>query len=293
MSSSQQIQPPGASYQVRVVGVRRTPLRDLYHQFLRISWPMAILWIVVSYLAVNGLFAVGYYLVGGVANMPEDSLLWAFFFSVQTMGTVGYGGMVPETVASNLLMVAESTVGLLITALSTGMVFAKFSQPVGRIVFSRHAVITTHEGKPTLMLRVGNERANRVVEASVKLDASITTTTLEGRTFYRTIELQLVRARMAALSRSWNLMHVLEAPSPLAGLDAAMAERLELELQVTVVGLDDTTGQTLHGQHLYEAPALRFGMRLADGLSVGADGSITFDASVFDQVVPETPPAGR
>lgn len=275
---------------MRVIGVRRTPLRDLYHQFLRIGWPMAILWIVASYLAINALFAVGYYLLGGVANMPEDSLLWAFFFSVQTMGTVGYGGMFPDTVGSNWLMVAESTVGLLITALSTGMVFAKFSQPVGRIVFSRHAVVTTHEGKPTLMIRVGNERANRVVEASVKLDASITTTTAEGRPFYRTIELQLVRSRMSALSRSWSLMHVLEAPSPLVGLDGAMAEKLELELQVTVVGLDDTTGQTLHGQHLYEAPALRFGMRLADGLTVGADGQLTFDASKFHEIVPEVGP---
>lgn len=287
--SAETPQSTGTSYQIKVIGARRTPLRDLYHRFLRISWPAALAGIVVSYLGINGLFAVAYYFVGGVTNMPEGSLLWAFFFSVQTMGTIGYGAMYPASELANVLVVLESVVGMLLTALFTGLVFAKFSQPVGRIVFSRYAVITQHEGKPTLMLRVGNERGNRVVEAQVKIDASITTTTKEGNTFYRTLELDLVRSRMGALSRAWNVMHLLEAPSPLAELDAERAEKMELELLVTVTGLDDTTGQMLHGQRVYEASALKFGMRLADGLSIGADGSFILDTRRFHDIEPEAP----
>ena len=287
--SAETPQSTGTSYQIKVIGARRTPLRDLYHRFLRISWPAALAGIVISYLGINGLFAVAYYFVGGVTNMPEASLLWAFFFSVQTMGTIGYGAMYPASELANVLVVLESVVGMLLTALFTGLVFAKFSQPVGRIVFSRYAVITQHEGKPTLMLRVGNERGNRVVEAQVKIDASITTTTKEGNTFYRTLELDLVRSRMGALSRAWNVMHLLEAPSPLAELDAERAEKMELELLVTVTGLDDTTGQMLHGQRVYEASALKFGMRLADGLSIGADGSFILDTRRFHDIEPEAP----
>ncbi len=287
--SAETPQSTGTSYQIKVIGARPTPLRDLYHRFLRISWPAALAGIVISYLGINGLFAVAYYFVGGVTNMPEGSLLWAFFFSVQTMGTIGYGAMYPASELANVLVVLESVVGMLLTALFTGLVFAKFSQPVGRIVFSRYAVITQHEGKPTLMLRVGNERGNRVVEAQVKIDASITTTTKEGNTFYRTLELDLVRSRMGALSRAWNVMHLLEAPSPLAELDAERAEKMELELLVTVTGLDDTTGQMLHGQRVYEASALKFGMRLADGLSIGADGSFILDTRRFHDIEPEAP----
>jgi inward rectifier potassium channel len=279
--------PPGASYQIRITGTRATPLRDLYHRFLRVRWSVALLGIVFVYLFANLVFAGVYAFTGGVANLPARSLSAAFFFSVQTMGTIGYGGMYPVTQFANAVVVVEAVVGMLLTALFTGLVFAKFSQPTARIVFSHHVVITRHDGKPTLMFRIGNERGNRVVEANVRVDAAITTVTAEGRTFYRTMELALARSRMGALSRAWNVIHVLEPPSPLAGLDRQMAEALELELSVTVTGLDDTTGQMLHGYRIYEASALRFGMRLADGLSIAPDGAFVLDARRFHDIVPD------
>jgi inward rectifier potassium channel len=279
--------PPGASYDIRVTGVKRTPMRDLYHRFLRVSWPVAIVAIVVWYLLANLLFALVYRFAGGVQNLPPASLLWSFFFSVQTMGTIGYGAMYPVTELANGVVVVESVIGMLLTALFTGLVFAKFSQPNGKIVFSNHAVVTRHDGKLTLMFRIGNERGNRVVEATARVDAVVRTTTAEGRTFYRAHELVLARPRMGALSRAWNVMHVLEDKSPIANLTEAMADERELELSVTVTGLDDTTGQTVHGYRLYEASALRFGMRLKDGLSVDPDGTFVFDARRFHDIEPD------
>lgn len=279
--------PPRLSYEIRVIGVPRTFFRDVYHLFLRVPWGSALGAIVAVFLAANALFALAFRLVGGVANLDPGSFLYAFFFSVQTMATIGYGSMYPESIAANTLVVVEAVFGLLLTALSTGLVFAKFSQPQGRIAFSRHAVITRHEGRPTLMFRVGNERGNRVVEASVRVDASMRTTTAEGRTFYRLVELTLARSRIPALTRSFNVLHVLDEHSPLAGLSPERAAAAELELLVTVTGLDDTTGQTTHGMKTYEPDQLRFGHRLVDMLSELPDGDLLVDIGKFHEIEPD------
>lgn len=281
--------PTRLSYEIRVVGVRRTLFGDLYHLFLRISWPAALTGIVLFVLLVNAAFAAVYAVVGGVAHMEPGSFVDAFSFSVQTLATIGYGAMYPESDAANALVWVESVLGLLTTALSTGLVFAKFSQPHGRIVVSRHAVITTHDGRPTLMFRVGNERGNRVVNATVSMDATLRVTTAEGRRFYKTVELTPVRARIPALTRSFTVMHVLDGTSPLAGLTPERVERDELEIVVTVTGLDDTTGQTTHGQHTYEGDQLRFGHTLVDILSDLDNGGLLVDISKFHEVEPERP----
>src|SRR5204863_9261444 len=122
--------------------------------------------IVVLYFALNAAFAALYMAVGGIANARPGSFADAFFFSIQTMGTIGYGGMMPASRAANLVVSVESVVGLLVTALATGLVFSKFSRSAARIRFSRRVVITPMDGLPTLVFRVGNERSNFVVEAN-------------------------------------------------------------------------------------------------------------------------------
>lgn len=251
------------------------------------SWPAALSSLVAIYLLANVAFAGLYLLVGGVANLPEGSWISALSFSVQTMGTIGYGAMYPQSTGAHLLMVAESVVSLLLTALSTGLAFAKFSQPQGRIVFSDAACITTHDGKPSFIVRIGNERGNRVLESRVRMDATITTLTAEGTIFYRIVELPLVRSRIPALTRSFIIMHTIDERSPLHGMTPERAAVEEIEILVTLTGLDDTTGQTTHGQRLYEPPALRFGHRFADVLSATEDGAMLLDMTRFHDTVPE------
>ena len=128
---------PAASYKIQVVGAPKQPwLSDQYHAFLRVSWPRALASIVALYLAVNAVFATAFLLVGGVGGARPHSFFDAFSFSVQTLGTIGYGAMYPRTAAAQALVMAESVAGLLVTALSTGLLFAKFSQPGGRIAFA-------------------------------------------------------------------------------------------------------------------------------------------------------------
>src|SRR5208282_1514931 len=139
---------PGADYEIRIVGQRRTPLRDFYHALLRLPWWATIAAISGAYLLANAVFALAYLLVGGVEHAAPGSFADAFFFSVQTMGTIGYGAMYPGSTAANAVVVVESIVSLLLTAISTGIVFAKLSRSRARCVFTRYAVIAPFNGVP-------------------------------------------------------------------------------------------------------------------------------------------------
>jgi len=277
---------PAASYKIQVVGAPKQPwLSDQYHAFLRVSWPRALASIVALYLAVNAAFAVAFMLVGGIAGARERSFFDAFSFSVQTLGTIGYGAMYPRTVAAQALVMAESVAGLLVTALSTGLLFAKFSQPGGRIAFAHHAAIAPMDGVPTLMFRVGNERGNLIVEAQVRVVIVRTVKTREGVTFYRMDDLPLRRDRSPAMNRSWTLMHAIDEASPLWGATPATLAGDEIEFLVTLVGVDDTSYQPVHARKTYEHGAVVWGARHADVLSERPDGDLVVDVSRFHDLV--------
>ena len=157
------------AYDIHILGAPRPGFRDLYHALLRIPWWAAFTLIVGGYLLLNLLFALLYLWTGGVTNARPGSLLDAFFFSVQTMGTIGYGTMAPASTAANTLVVAESITGLVVTALVTGLVFVRFSQTRARILFSSKVAIGNMDGVPTLMLRVGNERRGNIVDTQFRL----------------------------------------------------------------------------------------------------------------------------
>jgi inward rectifier potassium channel len=252
---------------------------------------MLLAFIAAAFLAVNALFAVAYTFVGGIAHAQPGSFVDAFYFSVQTMGTVGYGALYPESNAANVLMVAESVVSLIVTALATGLIFSKFARPIGRVAFSRQAVIAPMDGVPTLMLRVGNERGNSIVEATVHVTMSRTTRTAEGTTFYRLVDLTLARNRSPAVARSWTILHPIDATSPIAGATPESFASEEVELIVSLSGTDDTSYQPVHARHTYEADAILWGARHADVLSEDPDGSFVLDVGRFHEVVPTVPTA--
>jgi inward rectifier potassium channel len=283
---------PGADYEIRVVGQPRAPLRDFYHALLRLPWWATIAAISGAFLAANAVFALAYVVVGGVEHAAHGSFADAFFFSVQTMGTIGYGAMYPGSTAANVVVVVESIVSLLLTAISTGIVFAKLSRSTARCAFTRHAVISPFEGVPTLMFRLGNERGNRIVNAKIRVVLIRTERTSEGKTFYRQLELRLVRDKALSLSRSWNVLHPIDDSSPLRGEVPASLIAKEIELQVLMIGLDDITMQTVHAGHRYFAKDILWGARLADVLSETPDGHIVLDLRRFHDVEPTVPTPG-
>ena len=279
----------GEGYQIRIIGGRRGGWRDVYHWFLSTPWWAALAVIAAAYLALNAFFAVLYLLVGGIANAAPGSFLDAFFFSVQTMGTIGYGTMEPATRAANALVVAESVTGLFVTALATGLVFARFSQTRARVAFSSRMAVTPIDGVPHLMIRVGNERRrNNIVDATFRLTVMRTTRTAEGVTIYRTMDLPLVRERAPALQRSWMVLHRIGPGSPLAGETPDSLAASDAELTLAVAGIDGTSLQPVHARHTWVAQSVAFGARLADVISETPEG-LTMDLRRFHDLVPTAP----
>lgn len=280
---------PGASYSVRVVGAPPPSLRDAYYAFLRARWSLALAAIIVAYLLLNALFALAYLVSGGVAHARPGSLADAFFFSVQTMGTVGYGAMYPESGAANALVVLESVVGLITTALGTGLIFAKFSRTTSRVVFSSRVAIAPLEGVPTMAFRVGNERGNQICETRIYVTLVLTRRTEGGQTFYRMLDLALSRERSPGLSRSWTVLHPIVEGSPLYGEAPESLAACDAELWVSLAGVDDTTLQPVHAQFTYEHPLIVWGARHADIMSETPGGDLVLDVARFDELVPSEP----
>lgn len=283
-ATARRVTQQGSSFYV--IGAERALLRDAYHIFLRLPWPASLGLIAAGFLAVNLPFAALYYLTGGVAG-ADGSLFDALSFSVETLATVGYGAMHPASTAAHVIMIIESIVSLIITALATGLVFSKFARPTTRVAFSRYAAITHHEGKRTLVFRAGNRRSNVIVEATIHVVAVFTTITAEGRTFYKAIDLPLVRDRQVGMTRGWTLMHVIDAASPLHGADSERLKHLELELYIALTGIDDVSMQTVHALHKYTDDQIRVDHHFEDTLSPLDNGEFVVDMTKFDAVVPD------
>lgn len=269
-----------------VIGDERAILRDAYHIFLRLPWPASLGLIAAGFFAVNLVFAALYYLVGGVEG-TDGSFFDALSFSVQTLATIGYGAMYPKSTAATMIMTFESIVSLILTALATGLVFSKFARPTTRVAFSRHAVITQHEGNRTLVFRAGNRRSNVIVEATIHVVAVFTTVTAEGKTFYRAVDLPMVRDRQVGMTRGWTLMHVIDAQSPLHEVDTHKLKQLELELYIALTGLDDVSMQTVHAIHKYTDDQIRVDHHFEDTLMPLDNGEFAVDMTKFDVVVPD------
>ena len=175
-------------------GIARPVLQDLFHYFMTVSWPRVFGSIGVLFLMFDTLFGCLYALVPGcIANLNPPGFIGAFFFSVETLATVGYGDMHPQTLYGHVVAMVEIFIGLMMLALITGLMFARFSRPRARFLFARHAVVRPIDGKPTLMFRAANARQNVVQEASAQLRMLRNDVTQEGFRIRRIIDLPLVR----------------------------------------------------------------------------------------------------
>jgi inward rectifier potassium channel len=286
-ASARRVSQQGSTFYV--VGDDRAVLRDAYHVFLRLPWAASLGLIALGFFAVNVVFAALYYALGGVAG-TDGSMFDAVSFSVETLATIGYGEMYPQSKLAHAIMILESIVSLVITALATGLVFSKFARPTTRVAFSRHAVITSHDGNRTLIFRAGNRRSNVIVEATIHVVAVFTTVTAEGKTFYKAVDLPMVRDRQVGMTRGWTVMHLIDQNSPLYGVDSTKLKQLELELYIALTGIDDVSMQAVHAVHKYNDDEIRLDHHLADTLIPLDNGEFVVDMTKFDVVVPDEAP---
>ena len=269
-----------------VVGRHRLPFTDLYHRLLALPLLGVIGLMGAGFLALNLLFAAAYMAdAGGVAELPRGDFRSAFFFSVESFGTIGYGHWYPQSVTANVLMTIETFVGLVYVAVTTGLVFARVSRPVSRVDFSRTAVVHDFEGVPTLMFRAANRRANNILEAEVMVSVARDGVTSEGIQFRRFEELKVARARTPLFALSWTIMHPIDAASPLRGATSASLAAGHAEIIVVLSGTDDRYAQRVHARHAYTADEVVWDKRFADILSVARSGRRVVDYRRFHDLV--------
>jgi inward rectifier potassium channel len=259
---------------------------DFYHDILTASWPLFFAQLAAAFIVVNLVFAMFYVIDrNGIINARPGSYLDAFFFSVQTLGTLGYGVMAPRTLYTNLLVTVESFTGILTIALFTGIIFARFSRPFARVVFSRIAVITPFDGLPTLMFRTANQRGEAIMDASVVVTLARQHTTLEGVTMRRFQELKLMRSNNSLFALSWTVMHPIDQDSPLYGLTPEDMDEQDMEIIVMLNGLDEILADRIYARHAYWADEIVFNRRFVDVISVTQSGHRLVDLTRFHDTV--------
>lgn len=264
------------------VGLPRDTWRDAYHILLTLTWPRFLGLIAAVYLLLNTVFAL-LYLVDphGVANARPGDFADHFFFSVETLGSLGYGVMSPRGLYANLVMTLETFVGLFNLAIATGLMFARFSRPTARIMFSEIAVVAPFEGTPSLMFRAANRRRNLVMEAEVTVSLVRNITTSEGVVMRRFQDLSVVRARTPMFILTWQVIHPIDTASPLFGETAHSLMEQQAEIVVVMRGTDETFASTIHARASYTPDQIRWGRQLADIFSIGADGRREIDFTHF------------
>ncbi|NDJ17587.1 ion channel [Myxacorys almedinensis] len=234
------------------VGMRQSPWQDLYYLMLTIPWVWFFVLTVLMYVGTNGCFAI-VYLIGGnnLTNAQPGSFWDAFFFSVQTMATIGYGAIAPSNFYANVVVSVEAMLGLLGVAVVTGLTFARLARPTARVLFSRVAVIAPYNGVPTLMFRTANRRGNQILEARLWLSLVRDEVTEEGYTMRRFYDLKLSREHTPVFSLTWTAMHPIDADSPLYGMTSDELSRDNTEIVVSLMGIDETVAQTIHARYSY------------------------------------------
>jgi inward rectifier potassium channel len=277
----------GRTPSFRTRGQRVAVFEDLYHRVLAMPWWRFFAWVAGSWLVVNAVFAVLYVASPGcVSGARAGDLEDAFYFSVQTLATIGYGAMAPATRYGHAVVVVEALVGMLGVALVTGVTFAKFARPTARVLFAAKAVVQTRDGVPHLVFRLANWRGNMVVEGQLRALLLVLETTREGDTIRTPMDLPLVRDRTALFALTWLPMHRIDASSPFFGgqiaLDRLRERRAEIFLAFT--GLDETIGQPIHARYRYGLEDVVYNARFADALSIDADGTRTIDYATFHDV---------
>jgi len=254
-------------------------LGDAYHRLLSLGWPTAVAILIGGFFAVNLVFACVYLALGdAISGARPGSVVDAFFFSVQTMATIGYGVMAPHTFAANALVCVEAVVGLLGFAIVTGIMFARFARPTARVLFSRVAVVAPRDGIPSLMFRMANARGNGIVEAEVHVVLARDERTIEGERVRRFYDLPLTRTRNVLFALSWTVIHQIRPGSPLEGSTDASLHEEDAAIIVSMVGLDETSAQTVNARYIYAAEHVVWNARFADILSWnGGNRELSYD----------------
>lgn len=261
--------------------------RDPYHLMLTVPWLGFISLVSLAYIVINIIFAI-LFLAGGdcIVGAKPGNFWDAFFFSVQTLGSIGYGVMSPGTPYANVVVTAEAIISLLAIAVVTGLAFARFSKPTARIMFSKVAVIERYNGVPTLTFRAANQRHNQIVEAQTQVYLMQDEKTQEGNFLRRFYELKLVRHRTPSFTLSWNIMHSIDEDSPLYGKTLESLEKSRAQITVSISGTDETVAYNIQARHMFSPSEILWDHQFVDMFYKFPNGDRYLDYAYFHETIP-------
>ena len=271
------------SFNVVRKGLNPLSALSLYHWSLTISWPKFLGFIAASYVAVNALFAGAYLLCGPNAlqsptgTFDGQPFYRAFFFSVDSFATIGYGNIIPVGVAANTLVTIEALLNIVGIALATGVVFARFSRPTARIIYSRNAIVAPYRDITALEFRIANERSGQLIEVQAKVILS-RIEDVRGTPVRKFYDLPLERERVTFFALSWTVVHPITPQSPLYGLTEKEVIATEAELLILLTGTDETAAQIVHSRTSYRADEILWDARFASiFIRTETEGTIGMD----------------
>ena len=265
------------------------PENNFYHWLLGTSWTKFLLLVIMVYLGTNLLFAFAYLWCGdgAITNAQPGSLLDVFFFSVQTMATIGYGRMTPVGHWPNGIVTFEAFFGIVYSALTTGLAFARFTRPTAGVRFSKVAIVGNHDGIKTLKFRVLNERSSHIVEAQLRLWLIAESMTVEGERYRRSVELPLHRAESPVFSLTWTAMHSLDESSPLAECLAQNSNQ-QWHLLITFTGYHESLANQVYARHVYVPKDIQQNATFMDIVTVLPDGGRVIELANFEKWIPNS-----
>jgi inward rectifier potassium channel len=260
---------------------------DFYHSVLIMPWWVFFAALAGSFVLINAIFAVAFMFDAQAFTNGKPPTFWdAFLFSVQTIGSLSYTVSVPHSFYANVLVSIEAFVGIVYMGVTTAILFARFSRPYARVVFSRVALITPFDGVPTLMFRAANQRGNQVLDAGVNVTLARQMTSLEGIVMRRFEELSLMRSRTSLFALSWTIMHKIDETSPLFGLSFEQIRDNQMEIVALLSGRDDTLADTIYARHAYQPDHIVWNHRFVDVLSMTQQGMRVVDLNKFHDTEP-------
>jgi inward rectifier potassium channel len=276
----------GDLFEIRTVGKRWAPHEDIYHRVLELSWFGYFALISLSFVLANAAFACLYLLQDGSIQGGHDTFRDAFFFSVQSLATIGYGTMAPATLYGHILVTMEALAGLLGFALVTGITFSKFARPTARVAFSKKIVIGERNGERYVMFRMANERHNQIVEAQLRVTVLQDVVTKEGEELRVPVDVTLVRDRTGFFRLTWTASHKIDEKSPFYGPNAeANLRAKKSQIYLSLTGLDETIAQIVHARYAYALEDIVWGARFKDAISVLPGGGRQIDYRNLHEVI--------
>ena len=277
------VNPDGSANVIRL-GEPRFQLINIFHSLISMSWTKFNLLVLFAYMLANLFFACLYHITsdvelnGIIYHNSDEKFMEEFFFSAQTLSTVGYGRLNPVGPQKSTIAAIESMVGLMGFALITGLLYGRFSRPTSKLIFSNTAVIAPFKDTKAFMFRLANARRNQLIEVEAQLAFSYNEE-VNGKIMRRYQELKIDLSRISTLAMTWTIVHPINADSPLSNLSKEDLESIDAEFLISMKAIDDTYAQQVHQRTSYKWNEIVWNAKFISAIGLNSDGVTTIDLS--------------